>query len=85
MEVRKGWMRIKAAAVVHLCQIFTGHRHVDAVRKAVKATNVRPVRGAQGFITECGEFLDREQAALHAFGSGQIKEKKRYLYSEDLY
>jgi len=41
--------------------------------------------GEQGFVTDAGEFLDRGQAAKHAFECGQIKELKKQLFSEDLY
>jgi hypothetical protein len=39
----------------------------------------------QGFVTDTGEFVDRETASKIAYQSGQIKEPKRILYSEDLW
>lgn len=77
--------KIKEAAVVHRCQVFTGKRHSDAIRKAVESTGIKPVIGAQGFVTEDGEFVDRKSAAVIAFKAGQIAEPKKKLYSEDLY
>ena len=39
----------------------------------------------QGFVTSGGAFIDRETAAKIAFSAGQIKESKKYLFSEDLW
>jgi len=42
----------------------------------------------QGFLTDKGEFLDRDSAALHAIECGQITEckfVKNHLFSEDLW
>lgn len=39
----------------------------------------------QGFVTDTGEFVDREEGAKIAFECGQIKEPKRILFSEDLW
>lgn len=39
----------------------------------------------QGFVTDVGEFLNRVSAAVHAYKCGQIKEKKRVLFTEDLW
>jgi len=39
----------------------------------------------QGFITSTGRFVDRKEAAVIAYNSGQIKEQVKWLFSEDLY
>lgn len=39
----------------------------------------------QGFITNAGEFVSREEAAAIAYANGQIKAPKRDLFSEDLW
>lgn len=39
----------------------------------------------QGFITSCGRFVTREEAAEIAHNSGQIKKQVKRLFSEDLY
>jgi hypothetical protein len=39
----------------------------------------------QGFITTKNRFVDREEAAIIAFNSGQISVQIEKLFSEDLY
>lgn len=39
----------------------------------------------QGFLTNLNRFVDRVEGAKIAFDSGQTKELKSYLFSEDLY
>jgi hypothetical protein len=39
----------------------------------------------QGFVTDGGEFLNRELSAIHAFECGQINRNKAMLFSEDLW
>jgi hypothetical protein len=78
-------MRIKEAAVKHEGQIFTGRRHGEAILKAVQATDVTPVYTVnQGFMTECGKFVDRAEAARIAYLAGQIDKPLTSLCSEDL-
>jgi hypothetical protein len=80
-------MRIKEAAIMHDGKIWTGRRHSDVIRKIVEelGRQAAPVRGIQGFVTECGKFLDRREAAKVAFEAGQVKELFPILMSEDLY
>ncbi len=80
-------MRIKEAAIVHAGKVWTGRRHHDVIRKIVEQCGMEaaPVLGCQGFVTECGVFLDREEAAFVAFAAGQIPMQKDTLFSEDLY
>lgn len=78
-------MRIVESAVIHEGLIFTGKRHSDAIKTAVETTGIKPVRGTQGFMTDLGLFVTREEAAKIALDAGQIKEPKEILYSEDLW
>lgn len=78
--------KIKCAAVIHCGRIFLGRRHGDAIKIAVEQTGIKPVQvDSQGFITEEGKFVDRQEAARIAFEAGQISQPKEELYSEDLY
>ena len=49
------------------------------------ASIMRFSRGEQGFITNEGKFLDREEAARHAYFHGQVSRLKLALFSEDLW
>lgn len=75
---------IKEAAILKNGIIYTGKRH-----NIILCDKSRPFQflqnGEQGFITDKGEFLNREDAAKHAFQCGQIKVEKKRLLSEDLY
>ena len=39
----------------------------------------------QGFVTNYGDYVGREEAANIAYLAGQIKEPKKTLFSEDLW
>lgn len=80
-------MRIKEAAILNNGIVWTGRRHHNVIKKIVDTLGMSaaPVLGEQGFVTECGKFLSREDAARVAFMAGQIPELKRELFSEDLY
>lgn len=80
-------MKIKEAAVEHDGAIWTGRRHCDVFQKIVAelGREAAPITGTQGFVTECGKFVDRKEAARIAFEAGQVKELYPILMSEDLY
>lgn len=80
-------MRIKEAAIIHDGKIWTGKRHHNVIAKIIETCGMKaaPVLGEQGFVTECGKFLGREDAAKVAFEAGQIPALKSTLFSEDLY
>jgi hypothetical protein len=80
-------MRIKEAAILRDGQVWTGRRHHEVIRKIVETfgPSVAPVQGEQGFVTECGKFIGRLDAARVAFEAGQIPFLKKELFSEDLY
>ena len=75
---------IKEAAIRKNGVVFTGRRHND-----ILCDKSRPFGflrgGEQGFITDSGVFMNREDAAVLAYFYGQIKVPKDKLYSEDLY
>lgn len=61
--------------------VYTGIRHAECVNK---------INGCldgiiQGFLTEDKKFLNREDAAKHAYWCGQVKELFESLTSEDLW
>lgn len=80
-------MRIKEAAILHDGKVWTGRRHHNVIQKIIEelGREAAPVTGEQGFVTECGKFLDRKDAARVAFEAGQVPELYTVLMSEDLY
>jgi len=80
-------MRIKEAAIIHNGKIWTGKRHHNVIAEIIKhcGLSAAPVLGEQGFVTDCGKFLGREEAAKVAFKAGQIPIQRAILFSEDLY
>jgi hypothetical protein len=81
---------IKEAAILKDGIVYTGHRHNN-----ILCDKSRPFAflrdGIQGFVTDTGIFMNRKDAANHAFECGQTKENKNItrpstgLLSEDLY
>lgn len=61
-----------------------GERHADVILQCIKS-NRDTTWAEKGFLTETGDFLNRHQAAVHAFICGQIQEQKESLISEDLW
>lgn len=80
-------MKIKEAAIMHEGKIWTGRRHSDVFKKIIEECGrlAAPVKGEQGFVTECGKFVSRKEAAEIAFKAGQVPELYPILMSEDLY
>ena len=74
---------ILIAAIKKDGEVYTGKRHGDIFK------NYKPFgglnNGIQGFITNKNRFVDRWEAAKIAYHSGQIKEQKKILFSEDIY
>lgn len=77
--------KIEWSAIKIRDKIFTGKRHNDCIKKAVDYGEPTPIRGRQGFLTSEGRFVTREEAVMIAYRALQIKEKKKTLYSEDLW
>ncbi len=80
-------MRIAAAAIIHDGRTWTGRRHHLIIRQIVAelGPEVAPINGEQGFLTDDGRFVDREEAARIAFESGQMDRQVRSLFSEDIF
>lgn len=68
--------------------VFSGWRHPNCLYQMVALTG-KPQHEVgeevQGFLTNKNRFVDREEAAIIAYNSRQIKEKTDRLYSEDIY
>lgn len=79
---------IKHAAVKTACgeHIYTGKCHAHCFRDG-HSQSVRMSQKAedQGFITSRGEFVSRNEAAQIAFDAGMTDERKKFLFSEDLW
>jgi len=70
--------------------VFCGHRHPQCMYTMCSITGLRSVTTecgeyVQGFLKNKNRFVNREEGAIIAFNSGQIKEEKQTLFSEDLY
>ena len=78
---------ISYAAIKKNDEIYTGKRHCNIIHDPTRPKGY--LKGCeQGFVTDTGEFLDREAAAKHAIACGQIKALKFStvdLFSEDLW
>ncbi len=79
-------MRIKEAAIQLDGKTWTGLTHAGIISVIALVTDVRPVKGeTQGFVTECGKFVDRIEGAKIALAAGQVKNLRGpMLFSEDL-
>lgn len=85
-------MITRAAVQVHIMPtgqdiILPVHRHPDYLRicEAFGYREWEIRRDMDGFLTEDGTFLNREEAAQYAYEHGQINEELDLLYSEDLW
>lgn len=73
--------------------VLCGHRHGNIIAQMHQTMGLRTVLKGdnsvgeykQGFLTNEGNFVTREEAAVIALESGQISEPKSYLFSEDLW
>jgi len=78
---------IKEAAIFKDGIIWTGRRHSDCISKMIQSGEVSK-KGIQGFITDDGRFVDRQQAFEIALACGQIPNcdyNVRILFSDHLY
>jgi hypothetical protein len=80
-------MKIIAAAILERGRVWTGIRHHLIIRDIVAelGQGAAPILGEQGFVTDDGRFVEREEAAKIAFDAGQIGQPKKYLFSEDVF
>lgn len=73
-------------------ELFVGNRHSDIINSHEKGF-FKDDNSIQGFLTDEGEFLDREQALKYAFEHNQISSDlyedrikgNKELFSEDLW
>jgi len=74
--------------------VLCGFTHSSIVYQMIALTKLRTVKTGesskfgefvQGFLTTDNRFVNREEAARIAFVSGQIGERKKDLFSEDLW
>ncbi len=82
-------MLIKCAAILHSGKIYEGPNHPTIGIKMVEdgvCTPPYPGQGWQGFVTECGLYVNRTIGMSIAIASGQVSKdiSHRQLYSEDL-
>ena len=85
-------MIVTAAVQIHIYPtgrdvIVPVHRHpqIYTIARAFGLRDDQIRRDMDGFITDEGQFLNREEAAQYAFEHGQIKEEVELLFSEDLW
>uniref|UniRef100_A0A6M3KX46 Uncharacterized protein n=1 Tax=viral metagenome TaxID=1070528 RepID=A0A6M3KX46_9ZZZZ len=82
---------IKEAAIFKDGKIWTGRRHSDVIHTMIQEGELSPITEIQGFVTDDGKFVDRNEAFEIAIACGQIKDpgpskvRMRILMSEDLY
>lgn len=84
-------MKIKCAAIQYNGKIYEGRSHCEIGWQMLRDKVCKepfPSGDAQGFVTECGIFVDREVARNIAITAGQVIEgqtvHRRHLFSEDL-
>lgn len=66
--------------------IFVGKCHGDCFWQAANMKIKMSQRANdQGFMTDNGRYVSREEAARIAYEAGQIDKKIEYLFSEDLW
>lgn len=77
---------IKEAAILQSGCIFTGRRHCDAYAQMFNS-GIKPAGDVQGFVTDDGKFLTRDEAEKHALACGQLTKPLigSILTSEDLW
>jgi len=63
--------------------VYTGTRHAYILHHPDRPLGFL-FDGEQGFVTDTGEFVDREDGAIIAYSCCQIAESKDELFSEDL-
>ena len=79
---------IKSAAIRKDGVVYTGRRHCDIICEQFgKGISFKGLKKSEseGFVTDDGRFVNRQEAANIAFECGQTKENKQTLYSEDIY
>jgi hypothetical protein len=80
-------MIVSSALLLTDGEVVKGYRHWQAftLTRAKRKTYKKAV---QGFVTDTGAFLDRDQAARHAYRCRQVERRiavRGHLMSEDLW
>lgn len=83
-------MRITEKIVAAACRkdgkVWTGIRHNEIIEQMIQEGGLFSIdQIEQGFLTSEGRFVSRYDAALIAFGAGQVDILKNSLSSEDLW
>lgn len=78
-------MKIIKAAIKIGNKIYECRRHFEGIQAAVLDGADRVNQDQQGFITDEGKYVSREEAAKIAFKAGQTKKIKNPLMSEHLW
>ena len=84
IEDIENYGRITASALRQGCKIYTGKTHADCFIQEDKGSLIH---AEQGFVTESGDFVDREVALIIANYYSQVKHKhppENILMSEDM-
>ena len=74
-------MIVEAALKDRDGKVYTGQRHIEIYKRVPGLLDL----SEEGFVTDGGDFLDRKQAAAHAYGCKQTYYLKESLSSEDLW
>lgn len=74
--------RVTAAAILLRGEVHTASRHSQIIARLAARDFEIPVGGEQGFVTNLGRFVGREEAARVAIEAGQIE---RLPYGSELY
>lgn len=82
---------IKFVAICHEDRVYIGghkQRHSHLIHSMVKEGLDDQIKGTQGFVDDTGTFLNRADAAKHAWACGQLPNDKtcpEAIISEDLW
>jgi hypothetical protein len=67
--------RIRSAAIRQRNgEITEGSNHKEIRELILASTGYEPIKGTEGFVTTCGTFVGRKEAAGIALTSGQAEE-----------
>ncbi len=78
--------KIREAAIMGREEVpWVGESHDKVIADMVAHGEPKPITGEQGFVTNTGQFVTREEAAKIAFEAGQILKPVPKLFSEDLH
>ncbi|MEK6882298.1 MAG: hypothetical protein AABY22_21950 [Nanoarchaeota archaeon] len=79
---------IEESAIRRNGVVWTGRRHHEIIKTIIETLDIKRVDGEQGFVTNDGVFVDRQEGGRIALACGQIKNLKYHktkLFSEDIF